>query len=158
MSFADNTPDQTQRDLIDLLTEASQKYELVEDKDGNFRKVLVPDPETSYFMTRIVDSEHFSRLVFELKNFERLGKEAKNHMSENRASILESQINELVLAYKYSIDAKSSETRRDKLNSKSCLVDKLNRVKVEKVFSMKENAKSSILASLVGNDKKNDND
>jgi len=150
----DQSPDQTQKDLIDLITESAQTIVDQEDENGKIVKVLTVDPEIIYWKTQIVNSPNFSRFVFELKNFERLGKEAKNHMSKERAKILEQQINEISLAYRYSIDAKSSETLRDKHNTQSNLIDKLNRVKIEKSISIDERAKQSWMDSLI-NPKKN---
>ena len=156
MSY-DQSPDQTQKDLIDLLTESAQKIIEQEGEDGKIAKVLVTDPETIYWKTQIVNSPNFSRFVFELKNFERLAKEAKNHMSKERAIVLEKQINEISIAYRYSIDAKSFETLRNRHNTQSNLIDKLNRVKIEKSILVNEKDKQSAIESLFNPKKETEN-
>ena len=45
---------------------------------------------------------------------------------------------------------KSSESLRNERNTQSTLVDKLNRVKIEKSFSTNEDLKKGIFASLIG--------
>lgn len=153
MSF-NPSPDQTQKDLIDMLTEGAQKIEEITNEDGTISRILMVDPETIYWKTQIVNSPHFSRFVYELKNLQALGKMAKNHMSEERALVLKSQIDEIVLAYRYSIDAKSSETLRNKQNTQSNLIDKLNSVKIEKSFTMKDKVEKSMWQSLIGGETK----
>ena len=155
MSY-DSSPDQTQKDLIDLITESAQRVEETPDADGKLVKVLTTDPETIYWKTQIVNSPNFARFVYELKNLEGLGKQAKNHMSFERAAILEKQIAIVVEAYKYSIDAKSSETQRDKRNTQSNLIDRLNRVKIEKSFTARGDAHKSIWQSFTGSEEKKD--
>ena len=151
MSF-EQSPDQTQKDLLDYLTEAGQKVEEIENPDGTFSKVLTTDPETAYWKTQIVNSPTFSRFVFELKNLERLGLQALNHMSRERGMILKKQIDGVISAYKYSVDAKSSESLRDKDNSQSTLIDKLNRVKIEKSVNVTGDKAKSLMDIVTGKD------
>jgi len=137
-----------------MLTEGSQKIVEITNEDGTVSKILTVDPEVIYWKTQIVNSPHFSRFVFELKIFQALGTMAKNHMSEERASVLKSQIDEIVLAYRYSIDAKSSETLRNKQNTQSNLIDKLNRVKIEKSYTTKDKVEKSFWQSVIGAESK----
>lgn len=150
------TPDQRQGDLIDLLTEGSQRIEEIPQPDGSIKKVLVSDPEVTYWSTRIVNSPTFSRFVFEVKNFERLSNQARNNMSKGRALILGQQINEIVSAYKYSVDGKSSESVKSDGTVRATLIDKLNKITIDKNYSMKENVKKGMMASIFGKDEKDD--
>jgi hypothetical protein len=148
----ENSPDQTQKDLIDLLTEAGQKVEIIENPDGTVSKILTTDPETTYWKTQLVNSPTFARFVYELKSFENLAYQATNHMSKERAMVLKKQILLIVSAYKYSVDAKSSESLRDKDNSQSTLIDKLNRVKIEKSVNVTGDKTKNLLEILTGKD------
>ena len=149
MSYED-TPERKNQDIVDLLTEASQRRTEKINEDGSITQTLINDPETIYWKTQIVNSPTFARFVLELKNFERLSKQTVNNMSGDRARVLSEQISEIVSSFRYSVDAKSSESLRNERNTQSTLVDKLNRVKIEKSFSTNEDLKKGIFASLIG--------
>ena len=144
--------DKEHNDLIDIIIEASQSVETVETEEGQTQKQLVLDPERVYWKTHIVNSPTFARFVYELKELEHLALQCKNHMSWKRAEVLKTQIMNLVASFKYSIDAKSSESLRDKNNTQSTLIDKINKNKIEKAYTIKDDAKKSIWSGLVGND------
>ena len=150
MSYEETTPARKNQDIVDLITEAAQvKVQKIE-PDGTITETLINDPEIIYWKTHIVNSTTFARFVFELKNFERLSKQAINNMSPDRARVLSQQIAEIVSSFRSSIDAKSSESLRNEKTTQSTLVDKLNRVRIEKSFSSKEDMKKGIFASLIG--------
>ena len=149
MSYED-TPERKNQDIIDLLTESAQKITHKVNEDGTISQTLINDPETIYWKTQIVNSPTFARFVLELKNFERLSRQTVNNMSGDRARVLSAQISEIVSSFRYSVDAKSSESLRNERNTQSTLIDKLNRVKIEKSFSTKEDLKKGIFASLIG--------
>ena len=130
-------------DLIDLLTDACQTIELVETEDGHSTKQLVLNPKKIWYKTQIVNSNTFARFVLELENFANLAKDAYNNMSASRARVLAEQIMMRVESYNFSIDAKSSESIRDKNNTSSTLIDKINRNKIEKQYTLKEDMKRS---------------
>jgi len=148
MSYENIEP--KQQDIVDLITESAQKIELVDNENGTQTKVLTNDPETVYWKTQIVNSPTFARFVYELKNFERLADQSLNHMSKERGMILHQQIKEIVSAFKYSVDAKSSESMDAKMMTQNTLIDKLNRVRIEKSINLKENVKNSLFSSLMG--------
>ena len=62
------------------------------------------------------------------------------------------QIYGIIESYKRSIDAKSSESRRDENNAQSTLIDKINRNKIEKIYSVKGEAKKSFMSGMLGRD------
>ena len=142
--------EKTHNDLIDIIIEASQTVEEVEEADGKFKKVLQLDPEKIYWKTHIVNSPTFSQLVFQLKEFQSLGVQGFHFMHRNRALVLAQQIEEKVKNYKYAIDAKSSESLRDMNNTQSTLIDKINRNKIEKAYTVKGDAKKSFMDGLLG--------
>jgi len=57
--------EKTHNDLIDIIIEASQTVEEVEEADGKFKKVLQLDPEKIYWKTHIVNSPTFAQFVFQ---------------------------------------------------------------------------------------------
>ena len=59
-------------------------------------------------------------------------------------------------SYRRAIDAKSSESLRDKNNSQSVLIDKVGRNRVEKVYAMKDQINKSLLKSFLGRDRDRD--
>ena len=137
-------------DLIDIIVEGSQKIEIVENEQGRLQKQLILDPETIYWKTHVVNSPTFARFVYELKTLESLALQCENHMSAKRAAVLKSQLLQMVENYKYSIDAKSSESLRDKNNNQSTLIDKINKNKIEKAFTVKGEFRKSMIDGLLG--------
>jgi len=148
--------EKTHNDLIDIIIEGSQTIEEVEQADGKMAKQLVLDPEKIYWKTHIVNSPTFARLVFELKEFEHLAIQAFNFMYRARALVFAEQITEIVKSFKYSIDAKSSESIRDVNNTQSTLIDKINRNKIEKAYTIKGDAKKSFMDGLLGREAENE--
>ncbi len=142
--------EKTHNDLIDIIIEASQTIEEVEQADGKIQKILQLDPEKIYWKTHIVNSPTFAQFVYQLKEFQHLGTQSFHFMHRNRAIVLASQIEEKVKNYKYAIDAKSSESLRDMNNTQSTLIDKINRNKIEKAYTVKGDAKKSFMDGLLG--------
>ncbi len=144
----DSTP--SHHDGIDLLVDACQTLETVQNMDGSVSKQIVLDPEKAWWKTHVVNSPYFARFAFELKEFERLASESIHHMTQKRAQVLIRQILEIGLGYRYSIDAKSSESLRDKQNTQSTLLDKLQKNKIERAITLKGETKNSLLNSWLG--------
>jgi hypothetical protein len=146
-------------DLIDIVIQAAQKTIDVEQKDGTFTKEQVMDEEIVWWKTGSVNSNTFARFAYELKEFERMGIEAFEYMSPDRARAFALQIQSVATSYRRSIDAKSSESQRDKENSQSTLIDKINRNKIEKVYTSKtDQAKAGLASIFMGKDKDKDMD
>lgn len=137
-------------DLIDILIEAAQKVEEVDQPDGSKQKQMVADPEILWWKTNIVNSPHFGRFAYELKGFEHLAEQCYNNMSNPRAAVMAQQILAIASSFRRSIDAKSSESLRDKQNTQSTLIDKINRNKIEKAFTLKGEAKRTFKDALLG--------
>jgi len=145
-------------DLIDIIIESAKKTVDVDQKDGTVLKQPIIDEEIIWWKTGSVNSYTFSRFAFELKEFERTAVEAFTHMCKERARIFAHQVIDIGTSYRRSIDAKSSETLRNKDNSQSSLIDKINRNKIEKVYTAKGNMKQSALDSLLHKDKTKDDE
>jgi len=148
--------ERTHNDLIDIIIEASQTIEEVEEADGKIKKVLQLDPEKVYWKTHIVNSPTFAQFVYQLKEFQELGVQGFHFMHRNRALVLGQQIEAKVKNYKYAIDAKSSESLRDMNNTQSTLIDKINRNKIEKAYTVRGDAKKSFMDGLLGREAENE--
>ena len=85
-----------------------------------------------------------------------MGDEAFNCMCTERAQQYKDQIMAIGTSIRSSIDALSSQSRRDKNNSRQTKLDTVVRNKSEHVYSIKDEAKKGGLASLIGSNKTQD--
>ena len=147
-------------DLIDIIIESAKKTVDVPQEDGRTLKQTIVDDEIVWWKTGSVNSNTFSRFALELKEFERTAVEAFTHMCRDRARIFAHQVIDMGTSYRRSIDAKSSESLRNKDNSQSTLIDKINRNKIEKVYTAKGELKRTAMDAIMGRDaaKENEND
>jgi hypothetical protein len=145
-------------DLIDIMIQASQKTVKVEQKDGGIVTEQMLDEDIIWCKTGSVASNTFARCIYELKEFERTAELCFTNMCKERAEDLSNLIEKMSISYRRSIDAKSSESLRDKQNSQSTLIDKINKNKVERVYTMKDKMKSSVFDSIIGRDAEKDSD
>ena len=84
---------------------------------------------------------------------------AFNAMPQERAIQFKEDILKISESYRRSIDAKGSESRLDKHNSKQTMFDKVGKNKIERVYSMKgDKAKSSLASIFAGKQKEEDYD
>jgi len=148
--------EKTHQDVIDLLVDACQTVDIIQNLDGTFSKQLILDPEKAWWKTQLVNSPTFGMFAKVLRNLEGMAENAKNNMSAPRAQILAEQLIRYCLDYRYSIDAKSSETLRDKHNTQPCLVDKMQRSSVPHAFNPDEELKQSLFDGWTGGNKKED--
>ena len=148
MSMPD--PDKRLQDLVGILVESSQDVDVGVGENGEETKTLRLDPEKLYWSTRLINSDKFGRFVLVLKRLEHKAFEAKNNMALPRAVNIAEGILASVKAYKYSIDAKSSETLRDKNNSQSSLLHLLGKNKSERKITVAGQGKKTFMDGLVG--------
>lgn len=120
------------------------------DENGMARHQQMVDAEQVWWETRIVNAPTFARFAYRLKQFEALATEVYDNMCPERAAIMSNQILKIVRAYKVSIDAKSSETLRDKQNSQSNLIMHINRNRVERAVTVTGDAKDGIMSGIMG--------
>lgn len=127
-------------------------------KDGTITKEQIIDDDIVWFKTGSVNSNTYGRCAYELKEWEREGYQALNNMSPERAHQYQTEIREIGISYRRSIDAKSSESQRNAQNSQSTLIDKINKNKVEKVYTMKDQAKKSLFDGFLGREREKDDE
>lgn len=143
-------------DVMDLLVDACQSIETVDNLDGTLSKTIMLDPEKAWWKTHLVNSPTFARFAYELKEFERLGEEANYYMSAERAAVLAAQIKAIGKDWRYSIDAKSSESLRDYRNTQATLLDKMQKNRIEKAYTLRGDAKRSMFDGFLGRDVQRD--
>lgn len=141
-------------DFIDLLTTACSKNKQKTDSQGNPINELEINTKELGYKLQMVSSQTFARFVFVKERLESLALDAFNYMEPERAEIVSGQILRLVDAYGYSVDAKSSETLRDKHNSVSSLLHILNSKSTERKVTISEDVKKGGFAALFGGSQK----
>ena len=151
-------PDSSEKhnDLIDLIIQSAQKTVDINNGDGTISREMQMDADSLWWKTHTISSNNFGQLAFELKEFERMALTAHENMSPERAGQMAHDILEMSQSYRRAIDAKSSESLRDKNNSQSVLIDKVGRNRVEKVYTMKDQINKSLLKSFLGRDRDRD--
>ena len=137
-------------DVVDFLTDACKVLKDVKDPNGIIHQELVLDTKRVWCKTQSVNSNYFGRNILELEQFENLADECYFHMSAPRAMVLAQQIRNGCMPYRYSIDAKSSESQRDSHNAQMTLIDKLNKNKTEKVYTLKGDVKRGLGDAILG--------
>jgi hypothetical protein len=158
MTLIQDSAERKHNDLIDIIIEGSQRIEEIENEEGHKVKSLVLDPETIYWKTHIVNSPTLARFVFVLKEFERLSQRCFDNMCRGRALGYSASILDIVKNFRYSVDSKSSESLRDKHNTQSTLIDKINKNKIEKAYTLSGDAKKSFADGLFGREEEKDRD
>ena len=139
-------------DLIDLLTEAAQLV-IETEENGIKKKEIVPDSESLWMQTKMVNSPTFARYILKLRELYDLAANAKDNMCAERAQVLSEQILAKYKSHKYSIDAKSSETLRDAHNSQASLNHIIVKQHTDRSITMKEEAGKTFGDALMGREK-----
>ena len=138
-------------DLLDFLTDAcSDNVSVTTDTGTHIEQIL--NTKKVYYKTQMVNYPGFSRFVKELEDLEAMSEQVYDHMSKPRASVISKQIMSYVNSFRYSIDAKSSESLRDKHNTQGTLVHELLKNKVERAFTLKDEMKKSVFEGWFGKD------
>jgi hypothetical protein len=152
------TNEKTMYDLMNYLIEGSKVPQPVEDIDGKISYQPIIDNKIIYWGTQSIAANTFGRFVWKLEEFLSLATDCYNFMSEEKANILHVQIKNMYQNYRYSIDAKNSESIKDKNNSNMTKIDKLGRNKQERVFTVDEKMKHSLMDGIIGRQAEKDAD
>jgi molecular chaperone GrpE (heat shock protein) len=143
-------------DLVDLIIQSSTKIVNVQNEDGTEYQEQQLDSDSLWWKTHSISSNQFGALAYELKEWERMALQSRENMCAERSTQISSDIMEISQSFRRAIDAKSSESLRDKNNSQSVLLDKVGRNRVEKVYTMKDQVNKSLINSFLGRDKDRD--
>lgn len=139
-------------DLIDLLTEAAQLVVETEE-NGQKKMVTIPDSESLWMQTKMVNSPTFARYILKLRELHDLAANAKDNMCAERAKVISDQILAKYKSHKYSIDSKSSETLRDAHNSQASLNHLVVKQNTTRSITMNEEAGRSVSDMIMGREK-----
>lgn len=148
-----NTPTQ---DLLALITTAHTRHKFVEGIDGKLEEIQELDEEGIFWQTQNVNSQFLGTFVKEYKDTESLAEDAFNHMSKPRAISFSKQLLGRLAPYRYAVEAKSSETVRDKNNNQPNMIDKIKQNRVERKYVLPKEGTKSFLDGLLGRDKDKD--
>ena len=140
-------------DTVDIVFQSVQKTIISYDEEGKQIRTQIMDDLALWCKTLTVSSNKLAQLIFEAMEFVRNGLSAHSNMCKERAEIWQSECLEIFESVKKACDSKSSESIRDGQNSQSTMIDKVNRNSVEKIFTMKDNAKKSLWSSIMGKEK-----
>jgi polyhydroxyalkanoate synthesis regulator phasin len=143
-------------DLVDLIIQSSMKTVNVQSEDGTQYQEQQMDSDSLWWKTHSISSNQLGAVAYELKEWERMAIQARGNMSPERAEQLSGDIMDMSQSYRRAIDAKSSESLRDKNNAQSVLLDKVGRNRVEKVYTMKDQVNKSLINSFLGREKDRD--
>ena len=143
--------DKSITDALDFLTDACSDIIEVE-TDRGLMKQQILNTDKVYYKTQMVNSPYFSRFVLELENFKAMADQCQHSMSRARAAVMSKQILAYVNSFKLSIDAKSSESLRDKFNTQGTLVHQMLSNKIEKSYTLKGELKKSFWQGFTGRD------
>ena len=141
------------KDVLDGLITATQKYEERHDANNKIILELVQDHKALKYKLQNVPSPFFAAYVFELEELYSKAAQCIEHMSPERAVVAAKQILSKYSSHEYAIDAKSSESRLNKLNRTQNVLGILASQKQDKTITFKEAAKSSVKDAFLGKSK-----
>ncbi len=152
MSFDEERNEAKRNDAIDFLIESFQE---VKDKQnletGQMERVSEFNPKIAWYQGHNINAS-FGRYAMLIERWENLATKCFSMMSPEPAAELAKDILLKLNEHKRSVDAKSSETWRDKDNSQSSVFQILANKKVEKVYTVHGDAKRSFMDGILGKD------
>jgi len=147
------------KDLIEAVLTSSQKTVEVKQDDGSIKRVAEVDDDTVWAKLNHINSNSYGQAVFELKEWERNGNDAPRNMCQERALDIMHDIKEVGISVRRAYDAKGSETIGvNKMNSQTNILGMVGKNKQERVYTMKDKAKSSLFDGILGRDVEKDQD
>lgn len=138
------------RDITTLLKDGMMEVIMIEGKDGKMVPSLQLKNKSAWYKTLNINSHQFGMMAEYLETFAMFANTVKYHMSKPMADVLSLQIKEFAEILRYSIDAKSSETMRNKRNAQTSMIDKYLENKQEKVIDLKGEMKRTFGDMLMG--------
>lgn len=143
-------PENNRRDVTSLLKDGLAEIVTVKGKDGKPQQILQIKNRAAWYKTHNINSDQFGMMAQYLEDFASYAKIVKHHMSKAMSDVLSSQINEEADIIRLSIDAKSSETMRNKRNAQTSLIDKYLENKQERVIDVKGELKRTLGDMIMG--------
>lgn len=142
--------------FLDFLSDACKKPVKKIQPDGSFIIEQEVDWKKPYYKLQNINYPGYSRMVFETERLEGMAYDLFNRMAPERARVIFEQIMSYVDSIRYSMDAKSSETVRNKDNTQSNLTNLLTKIRVDRNYSSVEEAKKGVFSGVFGDKEKDD--
>lgn len=142
--------EQNHKDITSLLKDGLTMPVPVIGPDGQPAIEWRVDGKSAWWKTHNINSSRFGLLAESVESLEALANDAEYNMSAPRAAVIREQILGIVNVLRKSIDAKSSETMRDKRTAQTSLTDKYLKNKQERVIDLKGEAKRSLMDAITG--------
>jgi len=143
-------------DTLDFIIHGSEEYVDVEEADGKIVKKLQQDPKKLYYQSRIVNSQYLGDAVVAFETLEQAAMSANNYTTPARAKLFMENLLGRYKRLRYGIDAKSSETVRDKKNNQASLVHLMRKQTIEREFNAKDEKSRKILSGFLSNKEPDD--
>ena len=137
-------------DAIDMIMQSVERLVTTKDENGQMVQTMVPDNWSLWWKTQMVNHPLFARLAYKVNRLINLANNLHHSMCAERAAVMKEQIMGQVMAILYSIDAKSSETIRDKDNSQTNLMFLMNRQHMEVTKTFKGDMKEAGRMGFLG--------
>ena len=137
-------------DVVDLLLEAAMTMDESPDEQGIPRHHQIVNSKQVWYETRMVNSPTFARFALRKEQWQNLAIQAANFMCKERADIIANQIILHDSAYGYSIDAKGSETLRDKHNSQANLIQTVHKNHASRAITVEDKVKNGFMSGMMG--------
>lgn len=144
--------EQLHQDIVAFLIQGSKTLHDTVGEDGLPRLESIINSKKIWYQTHLINSDMFGRLAYLIEEFANMAIDTYNHMCYEMASVLSNQIMQKIQSYYFSIDAKSSESVRDKHNTQGTLLHVLTKNKVEKHYNITGNAKRTFMDGMMGRD------
>lgn len=138
------------KDITTLLKDGLLRIVERPGKDGKTEISYEVNNKSAWWKTHSINYAGFGMMGEYLEDFESLADFVTYRMSEPMAQVLSKQILKQADTIRYSIDAKSSETMRDKRNAQTSLIDKYLANKQERILEMKGELKRSLSDMALG--------
>lgn len=137
-------------DVVDLLLEAAMTMDETPDETGIPRHQQMVNSKQVWYETRMVNAPTFGRFALKREQWANLALQAANFMCKERADVIASQIILHDSAYGYSIDAKGSETLRDKHNTQSNLIQTVHKNHASRAITVEDKVKGGMMSGFLG--------
>lgn len=140
---------QNQNDVFDFLADGMHERKERINEDGMLETFNEFNPKIAWYQSHIVN-QPFGRMALHLEQLYNLSQTCHDYMYYDRADPIKRGLELILDAYKRSVDAKSSETYRDKDHIQSSMINLLSRNKTEQDIRFTGDKKNAGLAKMFG--------
>jgi len=137
--------------LVKGVITSCQTNKIVETKNGELVNEQILNDNAFWTKMHSVASNTFGHTIYELNEWERTGNDAPRNMCSERAEDIMRDVFEIGQSMRRAIDAKSSESIGiNKTTSNTTILGMMGKNKQERVITLKDQAKKSLLNGFLG--------